>query len=323
MTVPPTALDEQAAVADLAGLPPRAGRLSFLRSEALRRPAMIVGFSILAFFIFLAIFGPWVEPYDPNTQTGPVYAPPSSAHWLGTDDAGADMLSLVIEGARVSMIVGFAAALVAMLIGGTVGLWSGFYGGKSDTVLMRITDYVLVIPDIPLMIIVAALFGRSLTNIILIIGIIYWTSTARLIRAQTKSVRERTYVKRARALGAGNQRLIGKHVLPQVMPLLIANTVITVAIAIFAETYITFLGLGDPELTSWGKLIENAFRGDAVLNDAWWAIVPPGVCVTLVILACTMVGMAMEDALNPRLRVGHLAVRRFRLRPLKGAVDSE
>ena len=323
MTTPPTALDEQAAVADLAGLPPRGGRLGFLRSDVLRRPAMIVGLAILAFFIFLAIFGPWIEPYDPNTQTGAVYEPPSSAHWLGTDDAGADMLSLVIEGARVSMIVGFAAALVAMLIGGTIGLWSGFYGGKSDTVLMRITDYVLVIPDIPLMIIVAALFGRSLTNIILIIGIIYWTSTARLIRAQTKSVRERTYVKRARALGAGNQRLIGKHVLPQVMPLLIANTVITVAIAIFAETYITFLGLGDPELTSWGKLIQNAFTGDAVLNNAWWAIVPPGVCVTLVILACTMVGMAGEDALNPRLRVGHLAVRRFRLRPLKGAVDSE
>ena len=323
MTTPPTALDEQAAVADLAGLPPRGGPLGFLRSDVLRRPAMIVGLAILAFFIFLAIFGPWIEPYDPNTQTGAVYEPPSSAHWLGTDDAGADMLSLVIEGARVSMIVGFAAALVAMLIGGTIGLWSGFYGGKSDTVLMRITDYVLVIPDIPLMIIVAALFGRSLTNIILIIGIIYWTSTARLIRAQTKSVRERTYVKRARALGAGNQRLIGKHVLPQVMPLLIANTVITVAIAIFAETYITFLGLGDPELTSWGKLIQNAFTGDAVLNNAWWAIVPPGVCVTLVILACTMVGMAGEDALNPRLRVGHLAVRRFRLRPLKGAVDSE
>jgi peptide/nickel transport system permease protein len=321
-SLPPTAFDEQAAVADLAGLPPR-GRLGFLRSEALRRPAMIVGLAILSFFVFLAVFGPLIEPYDPDTKTGAVYESPSSAHWLGTDDSGADMLSLVIEGARVSLIVGFAAALVAMLIGGTVGLWSGFYGGKSDTVLMRITDYVLVIPDIPLMIIVAALFGRSLTNIILIIGIIYWTSTARLIRAQTKSVRERTYVKRSRALGAGNRRLIGKHVLPQVMPLLIANTVLTVAIAIFAETYITFLGLGDPALTSWGKLIENAFKGDAVLNEAWWAIVPPGVCVTLVILACTMVGMAMEDALNPRLRVGHLSVRRFRLRPLKGALESE
>ena len=321
-SLPPTALDEQAAVADLAGIEPR-GRLGFLRSSVLRRPSMIFGLTVLAIFIFVAIFAPLLEPYNPRAKTGDVYEAPSSAHWLGTDDGGADMLSLVIAGSRVSLIVGFAAALVAMLIGGTIGLWSGFYGGKSDTVLMRITDYVLVIPDIPLMIIVAALFGRSLTNIILIIGIIYWTSTARLIRAQTKSVRERAYVTRSRALGAGNQRLIGKHVLPQVMPLLIANTVLTIAIAIFAETYITFLGLGDPELISWGRLIENAFKGDAVINEAWWAIVPPGVCVTLVILACTMIGMAMEDALNPRLRVGHLSVRRFRLRPLKGALESE
>jgi peptide/nickel transport system permease protein len=321
-SLPPTAFDEGAAVADVGGVTPP-GRLGFLRSSALRRPSMILGLTVLTLFILVAIFAPLLEPYDPRAKTGDVYEPPSSAHWLGTDDGGADMLSLVIAGSRVSLIVGFAAALVAMLIGGTIGLWSGFYGGKSDTVLMRITDYTLVIPDIPLMIIVAALFGRSLTNIILIIGIIYWTSTARLIRAQTKSVRERAYVTRARALGAGNQRLIRKHVLPQVLPLLIANTVLTIAIAIFAETYITFLGLGDPALISWGKLIENAFDGDAVLNDAWWAIVPPGVCVTLVILACTMIGMGMEDALNPRLRVGHLSVRRFRLRPLKGALDSE
>ena len=321
-SLPPTAFDEEAAVADIAGIETK-GRLNFLRSSVFRRPAMIFGLTVLILFILIAIFAPLLEPYDPRAKTGEVYEPPSSAHWLGTDDGGADMLSLVIAGSRVSLVVGFAAALVAMLIGGTIGLWSGFYGGKSDTVLMRITDYVLVIPDIPLMIIVAALFGRSLTNIILIIGIIYWTSTARLIRAQTKSVRERAYVMRSRALGAGNPRLIVKHVLPQVMPLLIANTVLTVAIAIFAETYITFLGLGDPSLISWGKLIENAFKGDAVLNDAWWAIVPPGVCVTLVILACTMIGMGMEDALNPRLRVGHLSVRRFRLRPLKGALDSE
>jgi peptide/nickel transport system permease protein len=216
-----------------------------------------------------------------------------------------------------------AAAVVAMLIGGTIGLLSGFFGGKTDIVLMRITDYVLVIPDIPLMIVVSALFGRSLTNIILIIGVIYWTSTARLIRAQVKSVRERVYVKRARALGAGNGRLIFKHVLPQVAPLLIANTVLVIALAIFAETFITFLGLGDPSLISWGRLIENAFKDDAILNDAWWAIVPPGVCVTIVILACTMVGQAMEDALNPRLRVGHLSVRRFRLRPLQERLDAE
>ena len=197
--------------------------------------------------------------------------------------------------------------------------------GKTTTILalMRLTDYVIVIPDVPLMIVVAALFGRSLTNIILIIGVIYWTTTARLIRSQVKSVRERVYVKRSRALGAGNTRLISKHVLPQVAPLLIANTVLLVAYAIFAETFITFLGLGDPSLVSWGRLIENAFTDDAILNNAWWAIVPPGLCVTIVILGCTMMGQSMEDGLNPRLRVGHLSVKRFRLRPLEGRLDSE
>src|SRR6476661_5457641 len=284
----------------------------FIRSAILTQPAALVGLAVLFFFVFIAIFGSYLEPYSIHDKTGPVYAPPSSAHWLGTDDGGVDMLSLLIAGTRVSMEVG-----------GAVGVISGFVGGIIDVVLMRITDIFLVIPDIPLMIVMAAIFGRSLKNIIIIIGIIYWTSTARLIRAQVKSVRERVYVKRARSLGATNNRLVFKHVLPQVAPLLIANTVLMVALAVFAETYITFLGLGDPSAISWGRLIENAFLGNAVLNNAWWAIVPPGVCVTIVILACTMVGQSMEDALNPRLKVGHLSVRRFRLRPLGGKLDSE
>ncbi len=297
-------------------------RRGFVRANLLGNKQAIFGLAVLAVFLFLAVFGPWIEPYDPLAKTGPVYAPPSSAHWLGTDDFGADMLSLVIAGSRVSLGVGFFAAVVAMVIGGSVGVLSGFFGGKTDTFLMRITDYVLVIPDIPLMIIAAALFGRSLTNIIIIIGIIYWTSTARLIRAQVIAVRERVYVKRARALGAGNSRIVFKHVLPQVAPLLIANTVLMVAVAIFAETYITFLGLGDPSTISWGRLIENAFNGEATINNAWWAIAPPGICVTIVILALTMVGQSVEDGLNPRLKVGHLSVRRFRLRPLNGKLNS-
>jgi peptide/nickel transport system permease protein len=289
-------------------------RPGLLRSKVLRQPQTIVGVCVIAIFVVIAILSPVLAP-NPKEQVGPVFDPPSSAHWLGTDGGGADMVKLLIAGARVSLLVGFCAAVVSAFIGGSIGLASGFFGGKTDTVLMRFTDYVIVIPDVPLMIVAAALFGRSLTNIILIIGVIYWTTTARLIRAQVKSVRERVYVKRARALGAGNSRLVGKHILPQVAPLLIANTVLLVAYAIFAETFITFLGLGDPSLISWGRLIENAFIDDALLNDAWWAIVPPGVCVALVVLACTMVGQSMEESLNPRLSVGHLSSRRFRVRP--------
>jgi peptide/nickel transport system permease protein len=301
------------------------GRVRALLGRARGNPQLVVGVVIVVAFILVSVFSPLILTQDARTKVGPVFQAPSGPHPLGTDGGGADMIALLIQGAAISLIVGFAAALVSAVIGGTVGLLSGYFGGATDIVLMRITDYVLVIPDIPLMIIVAALFGRSLTNIILIIGVIYWTTTARLVRAQVKSIRERVYVKRARATGAGHGRLIFRHVLPQVAPLLVANTILLVALAIFAETFITFLGLGDPSALSWGRLIENAFKDNAVLNRAWWAIVPPGVCVTVLILACTMIGQAMEDALNPRLRAGHLSVRRFRLRslPLSGRLDKE
>jgi peptide/nickel transport system permease protein len=287
----------------------------FLRSAILSQPQAIVGVTIIGLFVLVAVVGPMLID-DPKEQVGEVFEPPSGAHLLGLDGGGADMVRLLIEGSRISLIVGFAAAIVSAVIGGLVGLISGFAGGKTDTVLMRITDYFLVIPDVPLMVVAAALFGRSLQNIILIIGVIYWTTTARLVRAQVKSLRERVYVRRARALGARNMRLIGKHILPQIAPLLVANTVLLVAAAIFAETFITFLGLGDPSLISWGRLIENSFTDDAILNDAWWTIVPPGVCVAIVVLALTMTGSSIEDALNPRLAVGHLSVRRFRMRVL-------
>ena len=286
-----------------------------LGSPMLANGQAVVGLGIVGLFVAIALVGPLFIDGDPKAKVGGVFEHPSWHHVLGTDGGGADMVSLLVAGARVSLLVGFSAAAVSAVIGGAVGLLSGFFGGRTDIVLMRITDYFLVIPDIPLMIVVAALFGRSLTNIILIIGAIYWTSTARLLRAQTKSVRERVYVKRARALGAGNTRLIVRHVLPQVTPLLIANTVLLIAYGIFAETFITFLGLGDPSVVSWGRLIENAFTDNAILNNAWWAIVPPGLAVTIVVLACTMTGQAVEDSLNPRLRSGHLSVRRFRMRP--------
>jgi peptide/nickel transport system permease protein len=308
----PAALDESVPVRSRRGI---------VWETVKRRPSAAVGAALLLLVALGAVFAPVLAPYDLHKQVGPVFGHPSWSHPLGLDDGGIDMVTLLMWGARISLVVGFAATFVSMVIGGTVGVLAGYFGGKVDTILMRITDYFLVIPDVPLMIVVAAIWGPSLFHIVIVIGILLWTGTARVLRAQVKSVRERVYVQRARALGAGHVRIVVRHVLPQVAPLLIANTVLTVAVAIFDETALAFLGLGDPSRTSLGKVIENAFERAAISSGAWWAIVPPGALVALIILACSLVGGALEDALNPRLRVAHLSARTFRLRPLVGRSD--
>jgi peptide/nickel transport system permease protein len=301
---------------------PVATRRGFLLRTLRQQPGAVVGIVLLLAIALAALLAPWIAPYGQHTQVGPVFGHPSWKHPLGLDDGGIDMVTLLMWGARISLVVGFAATAVSMLIGGTVGVLAGYFGGKVDTILMRVTDYFLVIPDVPLMIVVAAIWGPSLFQIVIVIGILLWTSTARVLRAQVKSVRERVYVKRARALGAGHTRVVVRHVLPQVAPLLIANTVLTIAVAIFDETALSFLGLGDPSRTSLGKVIENAFERAAISSGAWWAIVPPGALVALIILGCSLVGGSLEDALNPRLRVAHLSARTFRLRPLVGRGDA-
>ncbi|MFL5966383.1 MAG: ABC transporter permease [Gaiellaceae bacterium] len=297
---------------------PVSGRRNIVFRTIRRRPSAAIGAVVLLLVIAGALLAPWIAPYPLHKQVGAVFGHPSWRHPLGLDDGGIDIVTLLMWGARVSLIVGFAATLVSMLIGGTIGVLAGYFGGRTDLVLMRITDYFLVIPDVPLMIVVAAIWGPSLFHIVVVIGILLWTSTARVIRAQVKSVRERVYVKRARSLGAGHLRILFRHVVPQVAPLLIANTVLTIAVAIFDETALAFLGLGDPSRTSLGKMIENAFQRAAISSGAWWAIVPPGALVALIILSCSLIGGALEDALNPRLRVAHLSARTFRLRPLVG-----
>jgi peptide/nickel transport system permease protein len=201
---------------------------------------------------------------------------------------------------------------------------SGYFGGWLDMLLMRITDYFLVVPDLVLMIVVATLWGPSLSHVILVIGLLLWTSTARIVRAEVKSVRERVYVRRARTMGAGHASVVVRHILPQIAPLLIANTVLCVAIAIFDETSLDFLGLGSPNSISWGIILEHANDRTAVSYGAWWTVVPPGICIAAVIVGCYLLGQALEDALNPRLRISHFAFRSWRLRPLVGrGADAE
>ena len=281
-------------------------------------PPAIVGTVILAFFVFTAVFADLLMPYSTSQPSCGVFAPPSPQHWLGCDDGGIDVLSLVILGGRVSMIVGFVAAVISIVIGAAFGVLSGYFGGWVDAVLMRITDYFIVIPQIVLMIVVAAVWGPSLVHVILVIGLLMWTSTARVIRAQTKTLRERVYVRRTESIGAGSTRIILRHILPQLGPLLIANAVLAITVAIFNETALAFLGLSDPTAVTWGTIMEHAFDRDAISTGAWWAIVPAGVAVAVLIVGCYLIGNSIEDALNPRLRVSYLSARTWRLRPLVG-----
>lgn len=285
-----------------------------------RRPTVAAGGVIVGGFPLIASLAPWIAPYDTSLQAGPVYGAPSAGHPLGLDDAGIDVLSLLIDGARISLLVGFVATAVSMLVGGLVGVLSGYFPGATDVVLMRVTDYLLAVPILPLMIVVAAVWGPSLPHIILVIGLLQWAFSARIIRAQVKSVRERLYITRMRSLGAGHGRILARHVVPQISTLLLTTTVLSLAYAVFAEAALAFLGLGDPESTSWGTMIHNALEQEAVSAGAWWAVVPPGVCLALLIVGCHLFADGVDDALNPRLATPHLSARTFRVRHPDGGL---
>lgn len=215
-------------------------------------PQAITGLVIVGLFLVLSLFAKFLQPYSTSNPTCGVFERPSSSHWLGCDDGGIDMLSLVLQGGRISIFVGFTAAVIAIVIGTVIGVLSGYFGGWVDTVLMRITDYFIVVPQIVLMIVVAAVWGPKLSHVIIVIGVLMWTSTARVVRAQVKTLRERVYVRRAASIGAGHTRIIATHILPQLGPLLIANTVLAITVAVTNETALAFLGLSDPTAVTWG-----------------------------------------------------------------------
>jgi peptide/nickel transport system permease protein len=265
----------------------------------------LFGLGLLLFFIALAVFAPLIvdkDGLDLTKATAGVLEPPSREFWLGTDDSGRPILTQLIFGSRVSLFIGIFATLISMVIGTVIGLLSGFLEGWGAKVLFRLTEWFLVLPFLPLALILATILGRGLFNIALVIGVTSWPATALLIRAQALSIRERPYLERARVLGAGRWHQITRHALPNVMPMVFANTTLTVAAAILTETTLSFLGLGDPTRVSWGSMLDNAFSVGAITTGAWWYIVPPGVCVVLVVLAFTLVGQALEDVFNPRLR---------------------
>jgi peptide/nickel transport system permease protein len=265
----------------------------------------VAGLAILTVFVVLALFADVLVPEARLSVTeapGAPLEPPSSRFWLGTDELGRSVLDLVIQGSQISLFVGFLATAISMVIGSLVGISAGYFGGGIGALLMRFTDWFLVIPFLPLAIVLGAILGRSLFVIALVIGLVTWAGTARVVRAQVLALKERPYVERARALGASNRQIIARHILPNVFPLIFANTILVVAVAILTETTLSFLGLGDPFSVSWGSILESAYAEGAISLGAWWYLVPPGVCVVLVVLGFTMCGYAFDEILDPRLR---------------------
>ncbi|MDX3583241.1 ABC transporter permease [Streptomyces europaeiscabiei] len=270
------------------------------------RRAGLLGLATLALFAVVALTAPLTVGSDVAAVTSAPGRPmevPSGEFPLGTDRFGRDLLGLVIWGSRVSLLVGLLAAVLSVAIGALVGITAGHFRGAYATVLMRVTDWFLVMPTLVLAIALATVMSRSLGTIVLAIGVTSWPTTARLVRAQTLAVESRPYIERAQALGGGHRHIMYRHVLPNVMPLVLAQTTLMISSSILAEATLAFLGLGDPTVVSWGGMLQEAREAGAVSSGAWWYLVPPGIAIAVVALAFTLCGRAVEAVLNPRLGV--------------------
>lgn len=276
----------------------------------------MIGLLLMCAFVVMAVAAPYIATEDPHSviTDNPSKAPPSLEHYLGTDHIGRDIFSMLVYGSRVSLIVGFAAAGVAIFTGTTIGLFAGYFGGLVEEVLMRATDFFLVLPDLALMLVLTTIFielrillqglGRlgPVIIVVIVIGVVGWPTTARIVRAQVLSVKERGFVERAVAIGSSSRHIIVKHIFPNVFPLIFANALLSISIAIFMETYLAFLGLTEGGLISWGMMIERAWERGAVTQEMWWYVLPPGICIVLIVLAFSLLGYAFEEILNPKLR---------------------
>lgn len=287
----------------------------------------VVGLYMIVVIVILAIFAPLIAPYDEsstaNVGLADIYQPPNAQHWFGTDDAGQDVFSNFVYGSRVSLIVGFFAAIISILIGGSFGLLAGFFGGRWETSLMRFTDIMLVIPDLPLIVVIVALTKPSLFNIILVIGLLGWTTTARVVRSQTLAVKSRKFILRARAIGASKPHIVFNHILPLVMPILVVQGVLVISLAILNESTLSFIGLGDTSVLSWGQMLNYAFGRGAISSGAWWALLVPGLGIVWIVLGLTLLGQGLEQVLNPRTDTHHLMATKLTVKNEAGVSSNQ
>jgi len=261
--------------------------------------------TLLIIIFIIAIIGPAIALENPNDVKqggGGLPQPPNGTYWLGTDAQNKDILSQVMYGAGTSLLVGILAGAISLVLGTGIGLAAGYYGRATDEVLMRITDFFLVIPWFPLMIVLVAILGKSLWIVTIVIGVVSWSPTARVVRAAVLSIKEKQYIERSRALGGNTMHIISRHIFPNVFPLIVATSILLVAEAIFSEAFLDFFGLGDPSVVSWGWMLERAYANSAMLNFWWWWIAPPGIAIILLIMSFYLVGDTLDEILNPRLK---------------------
>jgi len=275
--------------------PRRASRGAWARYRG--QPPAVVGLALLVGIVLLALLAGVLAPGDPVRRAGPPLQPPSLRYWFGTDDLGRDVFVGVVHGSRPSLLVGFVAALTSALVGTLVGSVAGYVGRSVDDGLMRLTEMVQVVPRFFLALIVAALFGPSIGVIALLLGLTFWPGSARLLRAQVLSLRYRDFIVAARALGVPERRILIRHVLPNAMAVVVVSTSLQVGAAILIEAGLSFLGLGDRSVVSWGNMLNLA---QPLIRIAWWTAVFPGLAITVTVTAANLVGDGLNAALDPR-----------------------
>jgi peptide/nickel transport system permease protein len=268
--------------------------------------ASLAGFLMLLVFASMAILADLIAPYNPYGRVSLPFQPPSGRHWLGTDDLGRDIFSQMIYSSRLSLIIGFISALVATVIGTMLGILSGYYGGKVDEILMRLTDLWLAFPSLLFAILLVVIFspqtGNRVVPIIIAIALVSWPTASRLIRSAVISIKQSPYIEAARALGASDARIIFSHILPNTTSLIIIEVITIMGGAMLTEASLSFLGLGDPRAMSWGMMLHYALSRNAIYLGMWWWFLPPGLLISLSVLSIILISTGLEEYFNPRLR---------------------
>ena len=285
----------------------RRWQMKRLLRTIMRYPSGSVALAFLLVFLAMALIGPWAAPHGPfetiyDQDEMPVrLAGPSAQHWLGTTNHGVDVFSQLLWGARIALVVGVLSALGSVLLGTLIGLLAGYFGGLVDEIIMRLTDIAYGIPFLPFALVVIAIVQPSIGLIIILVIAFLWRTTARVIRSQVLTLRERPFVLAARAAGLSEFAILFRHVAPNVLPLSFLYVAIGVQAGVMSEAALSFLGFGDPNVMSWGLMLNDAFRAGA-MRSAWWWVLPPGICLSILVISTFMVTRAYEELVNPRLR---------------------